>query len=142
MLSLAESIEQARERSQLGVALAGSTEVAEYAWHVLEVVALSVAVAKAREDAEHLELALRAHPFVVAVEIVKVGAHRQASLAGSLPVADHIVQFLVLGPLDIGVAIERNEVVGQGTVHRILKVEDSGVGRELRRTVTDDHQVA
>ena len=106
ILSIAERIEQARERSQLGVALAGSAEVAEHARHVLEVVAFAVAVAKACKDAEHLELALRAHPFVIAVEIVKVGVHRQASLAGSFPVADHIVQFLVLGPLDIGVAIE------------------------------------
>ena len=105
-------IEQLNERLQFKVALAGTPQVGHHARHVLKVGILAVAITKAGEDAEHLDLALRTHPFVIAVEVVEIRMHRQACLACPVPVTNDKIELLFLVPVDVGVAVERDKVVG------------------------------
>jgi hypothetical protein len=41
--------------------------------HVLQITGLAVAMAQAGEDAEHLDVALHAHPFEITVELAEIG---------------------------------------------------------------------
>ena len=132
-------IEQANQRLQFEIALARAPQVGHHARYVVQVGVLAVAVAEAGEDAEHLDLPLRAHPLVVAVEVVEVGVNRQAGLARHFPVADDEIELVLLVPRDVRVAVERDEVVGDRAVDGVLKVDDAGVGRV---GTVDDHQVA
>ena len=65
----------------------------------------------------------------------KSGADRQAGAARALPVAHRPVDLPLLVPRDVRVAQQRHEVVGDRAVHRVLEIEDAGIG--LRH-----HQVA
>ncbi|MPN58651.1 hypothetical protein SDC9_206361 [bioreactor metagenome] len=70
-------------------------------------------------------MALQAHQFVVAPESAEVSAHRQAGGAGLFPVADDPVDFLPFLPGNEGVAEQRDDVVGDRAVDRVLKVDDA-----------------
>jgi hypothetical protein len=50
-----------------------------------EIFRFAVAVVEAGEDAQHLEMALQAHPFQVAVEVAEVRIDRQAGARGPSP---------------------------------------------------------
>src|SRR5574337_804655 len=56
-------VQQLEHRPQLAVALAGPAQIPHHQGHVLEVAVLAVAMAEAGEDAEHLDVALYAHPL-------------------------------------------------------------------------------
>ena len=79
---------------------------------------------------------LQAHPFHAPVERPKVIAHGQASLAGFFPVPDGDVQHEILFPAQEGVAHQAGNVIGDGTINRVLKVQHAQL-RLARR----DHQV-
>ena len=101
--------------------------VGEEARQVGEVLRLAVAVLQAAEDAEHLQVALQAHPFDRAVELAEVVVDRQAGLARRLPVAHRQVEHELLVPGEEGVAHQAGDVVGDRAVHRVLEVEHAGV---------------
>jgi hypothetical protein len=93
-------------------------------------------VAEAGEDAEHLDVALGAHPFEVPVELAEVLPHRQAGLARGFPVAHQPVQHPVFLPADVGILVDGGQVVGDGSVYRILEIQHTRVVH------VRDHQVA
>src|SRR5574343_1924415 len=115
-----QPVEQVLQRFQLDVAGGGLAGVVDEARQVVDVLVLADAVLEAAEDAEHLEVALQAHQFVLAPEGAEVLAHRQAGGAGLFPVADDPVDFLFLVPGNESVAEERDEVVGDRAVDRVL----------------------
>src|SRR5690606_41081224 len=59
-----DPVDQAREAGERVVAGQRPSQVAQHARHVVEVAVLAVTMRQPREDAQHLELALDAHPFV------------------------------------------------------------------------------
>src|SRR3954470_10292219 len=120
--------EQAGERSELGVALAGPAQVTHDERLVLQVGLLAVAVEKPGEDADDLELALRSHPFEIAVEGGEVARHRQARPARGFPVADGPIEHPLLVPFYVGVAQERHQIVRDRPVYGVLEIEDPGTG--------------
>src|SRR5512146_1229206 len=63
-----EDVEELQERRELAVARARRAKIAHHARHVGEIGALAVAVPEPREDAQHLDLPLHAHPFEIAPE--------------------------------------------------------------------------
>ena len=87
-------------------------------------------MAQAGEDAEHLDVALHAHPLEVAVEVGELRTHGQAELLSGFPVADQHVEDEVLVPADVGVLEQRHQVVGDRAVDGVLEVDDAGVGAE------------
>ena len=97
---------------------------------------LAVAVVQAAEDAEDFQVALQGHVFEVAVEGVDVRVDRQADLLRALPVAHHPVEHEFLVPLDVGVAQQRGEVVGDRAEHGVLEVQHARVA------LVEEHQVA
>src|SRR5260221_9304088 len=101
--------------------------VADEARRVPEVIRLSIPIAQPREDSQHLEVALHAHPLDVLPEIGEVGAHRESRAAGLLPVTDRSIEDLLFLPADERVAIEAGDVVADRTVHRVLEIEDPGI---------------
>src|SRR5690606_34564972 len=131
-----DTVDQAGQPGERPVAGHRATQVAEHPRHVVEVAMLAVTMRQAREDAEHLQLALHAHPFVVAVEVAEVAGHGQPGRPGGFPVAHHPVDLAILGPVDVGIAKQRNEVIGDGAFDRVLEVEDAGA------VAFEDHQVA
>src|SRR4051812_36983633 len=86
--AIGERVEQHQQRRQLAIASARRTQVPHDERHVVYVAGLAVAMAQAREDAEHLDVPLHAHPLEVAPELAEVGIHRKARGACALPVAD------------------------------------------------------
>jgi hypothetical protein len=83
-----ELVDQRSERTERRVSAASAAEVRHHPRHVVEISGFPVAMVEAREDAEHLELPLYAHPFEIAPELGEIAAHRQAALARALPVAN------------------------------------------------------
>ena len=123
-----QRLEQPRQRPQAVVARRHLVRVGEEARQVLAVLRLAVAVLQAAEDAQHLQVALQAHPLELAPELAEVVGQRQAGLARRLPVAHRPVDLLLLVPGDEGVAQQRGHVVADRAAHRVLEVEDAGVG--------------
>src|SRR5512138_650090 len=112
-------VQQAQERRELAIALRHVTRVAEEARRVAEILRLAVAVVDAREDAEHLEVALQAHPFERAPELAEVGVDRETGALRLLPVAHGPVEHALLFPAHERVAHERDHVVSDGADHRV-----------------------
>src|SRR5487761_2371752 len=104
-----QGFQEAGQRSELAVARACAPQIAPHARHVVHVLILAVAVLQAREDAEDLELALNAHPLVIAPELREVGRYGQSGLSCALPVADRPVELALLAPFDVGVAQQRHQ---------------------------------
>ena len=100
-----QRLEQARQRPELRVARRHLVRVGEEARQVGAVRRLGIAVLEAREDAEHLQVALQAHPFE---RRARTRRSRRSSgkprLARHLPVADRPVDLLLFLPRDEGVA--------------------------------------
>src|SRR5882672_1299307 len=128
LLRRPELVEQAGERRELAVALAGAPQVAHHQRLVLQVAVLAVPEREPREDPEHFQLALSSHPFEIAVEVGEVRGHRQLRGPGFLPVAHRPVDDLLLLPGDVGVAQQRDEVVGDGTIYGVLEIENARTG--------------
>src|SRR5262245_51328688 len=63
-----ERVEQAREGQERGVALGHVAYVAHEARRVGKILRLAVPVLDARENAEHFQVALQAHPLEGAIE--------------------------------------------------------------------------
>src|SRR5437764_887527 len=82
--------------TKASVARRDLVRIGEEARQVGAVGGLAVAVLQAREDAEHLQVALQADPFDAAPELAEVGRDRQLRLARRLPVADGPVELLFL----------------------------------------------
>src|SRR5574343_1979931 len=120
-----QPVEQVLQRVQLDVAGGSLAGVVDEARQVLAVFVLAVAVFQAAEDAEHLEVTLQAHQFVLAPEGAEILAHRQAGGAGLFSVADDPVDFLFFFPGDEGVAEQRDDVVADRAADGILKVDDA-----------------
>ena len=76
--ALLECVEEPHEGSQLGIAPADRARVFKEARRVVEIAGFAVAVMDARENAEHLEVPLQAHPFEIAVKRAKIGVDRQS----------------------------------------------------------------
>ncbi len=98
---------------------------------------------KAREDPQHLELPLGSHPLEIPIEIGEIAADWQPLGAGLLPIADRPIDDAFLVPSDVGVAQERDEIVGDRAVDRVLKIENSRAGladHEVARVVVTVHE--
>src|SRR5947208_70388 len=65
--ALFDHVEKADETAKLGIAFRHGSRVCEEAGRVVEIAGLAVTVVNAREDAEHLEMALQAHPLERAI---------------------------------------------------------------------------
>src|SRR5688572_12491728 len=79
---------------------------------VLQVFRLAVAVIDAREDAQHLEVALQSHPLQRAPELAEIGPHRQARALRPFPIAHRPVEHALFLPADKRVAHQGYHVVG------------------------------
>ena len=70
---------------------------------------------------------LQAHPFNRAVKSAKVAVPtrmvEQAQSAGSLPIANRDIDAEIFLPADEGVAHQAGNVVGDGAIDRVLKIE-------------------
>src|SRR5687768_1628117 len=106
-----ELAHQARKRRELAIALGDGERIAHEARGVLEIAGLAVAEMDAREDAQHLEVALQPHPFEITVERGEIGIDRQPRPPGLLPVARAPVDDALLLPAQERVAQERDDVV-------------------------------
>ena len=80
-------------------------------------------------------MALYAHPFEPAVELVEFGRNGQSCGAGFFPVADDQVQHEFFFPFDEGIAQQRHQVVGNRAVQGILEIKHA-------RPAGRQHQVA
>src|ERR1035441_10768709 len=96
-----QRLEQARQRAQRRIARGDLVRIGEEARQVFAVGGLAVAMLQAREDAEHLQVALQPDPFELAPELPEIGTHRKAGSSGRLPVAD--------GPVDLLLFVPRQE---------------------------------
>src|SRR5882672_3269818 len=130
-----ELVEKACERQQLGVALGHAAHVLHEARRVGEVLRFAVSIVDAGENAEHLQVTLQAHPFERAIELAEVGIDRQRGGARGLPIPHGPVEYAFFIPAYECVAHQRCDVVGDGAEHRILEIEDPGIG-------SAEHQVA
>src|SRR5205809_2695607 len=138
-----ELLEQAPEPGKLAIALARAPQVAHHERLVLQIAVLAVPKGKAREDPQHLELSLGSHPLEIPIEIGEIAADRQPLGAGLLPIADRPIDDAFLVPSDVGVAQERDEIVGDRAVDRVLKIENSRAGladHEVARVVVTVHE--
>src|SRR3954464_14356958 len=79
-------VQQTGQRSKRGVALADVPGVADEPRRIGQVLGLAVAIVDAREDAEHLEMALQPHPFEGTPEFAEVRGYRQGRGARFLPI--------------------------------------------------------
>ena len=70
-------------------------------------------------------MALQAHPLGTPVKRAKVITHRQTGSARFLPVAHQHVQAKVFVPADERVAHQAGNVVGDGAVQRVLKIQNA-----------------
>ena len=120
-------IQQVEQGPEADIALACSAQIVHNQRQVFQVTVFAVAVIQAREDAQHLEMALHAHPLIVAVETGKIVSYRQPGLARLFPVADQPVERFRFFPADIGILEQRRQVVGDRAIYRILKIEDAGI---------------
>ena len=93
----------------------------------VDVRGFAVADMQSREDAEHLQLPLDAHPFEVAPECAEVRSDGQLRGACTLPIADRPVQLLLLVPLDVRIAQQRHEVIRDRPVNGILEIQDARI---------------
>src|SRR5882672_5064152 len=135
LLGRIELVEQARERHELAVALAGAAQVAHHAGLVLQITVLAVPDRKARKDSQHFQLPLDPHPLEIAIKVREIRSDRQARVPRLLPVPDRPVDDALLLPGDVGVAQERDEVVGDRSVDGVLEIENARAGLA-------DHEVA
>ena len=124
----ASSSSSRRQRRQFPVAPCNQQRVGDEARGIGKVLGLAVAVVDAREDAEHLEMALQPHPLEGAPELGEVRRHRKPGAPGLFPIARRAVEHALLVPADERVAHQRNHVVGDRPEHRVLEVEHAGVG--------------
>ena len=90
---------------------------------------------QAGKNAEHLEVALQAHPFEITIKRGEIRSDRQPLAFCLLPVASGPVQDAWLLPADERITGERDEVVGYGAVDRVLKIDHARVG-------VCDHEIA
>ena len=123
-----QRLEQARQRPELRVARRHLVRIGEEARQVGAVGRLGIAMLEAREDAEHLEMALQPHPLERAPELAEVAVDRQPGLARHLPVAHRPVDLLLLVPGDEGVAQQRGDVVEIGPCTASWKSRMPGLG--------------
>src|SRR5688572_18727305 len=80
-------VEQSHQRSECMVAQGDNAHVSDKARRINKILAFAVAVIEARENTQHLEMALHAHPFEIAVEAAEVGINRQTCAFSLLPIA-------------------------------------------------------
>ena len=80
-------------------------------------------------------MALYAHPFKPAVELVKLGRHRQLGSACFFPVTDDQVQYKFFFPFDKRITQQRHQIIGNRAVKCVLEVQ-------YARTAFCQHQVA
>src|SRR5258706_10365915 len=138
-----ELVEKGAQPREIPVARGRLADVADETRRVREVTRLSIPIGQPREDSQHLDVPLHAHPFDVLPEIAEIGAHRQPGRAGPLPVANRSVEDALFIPADERVAIKAGDVVAHGAVHRVLEIEDSGIGvghNEIARHVVAMHE--
>src|SRR5207302_10146836 len=102
---------------------------------VFDVSRLAVAMANARENAEHLQMALQTHPLDVAPEHAEIAVDGQPRATRALPITDRPVEHALLGPADEGILEQTGDVVADRTDHRVLEIENARVGCR-------EHQVA
>src|SRR5450432_4424388 len=93
-----EFVEQLEHRTEPVVARAGTAQIRHYARHFLQVRGLAVAMPQSREDTEHLQLALHAHPFEVAPERAEVGIDRHTGGARTFPIAHRPIDLAFIIP--------------------------------------------
>src|SRR5437588_3331458 len=122
--ALLEPVEEFRKRRQLAITLRDGTHVGDEAGRIFDVPGLAVAMADAREDTQHFQMALQSHPFDIAPEFAEIRGDREPGAARAFPVADCPVQYALLGPADEGVLEETRDVVADGTDHGVLKIEN------------------
>src|SRR6266850_353693 len=123
-----ELLQQAPERAKLAIPTARAPQVAHHERLVFQIAVLAVPKGKTREYSQHLELPLDPHPLEIPVEIREIAGDRELCCPGFLPVADRPIDDAFLVPGDVRVAQERDQIVGDRTVHRVLKIENSGAG--------------
>ncbi len=92
-------------------------------------------MADAREDADHLEVALHPHQVTGPQERLKIALHRDAQLPGTLPVTTLPFAHARLGPAEERILEQAGDVVGHRAVDRVLEIQHTWVRRA-------DHQVA
>src|ERR1019366_708336 len=90
-----QGLEQSRQRAQRRIARRDLVRIGEKARQVFAVCRLAVAMLQAREDAEHLQVALQPDPFELAPEFGKSGRDRKAALFPRLPKAYRPIDLLL-----------------------------------------------
>jgi len=106
-------------------------------WDVGEVLALAVAHRKAGENAEDFRIALRPQCCIAKAEFAGIEGCVAHGHGGDVVVEQGV--FEAFRHIQPGVLQQRHEVVGGGTAHRILEIDDPDVAR--RRTAVEDDQV-
>src|SRR5881396_68112 len=119
-----ELLEQAPEPGKLAITLARAPQVAHHKRLVLQIAVLAVAKGEARENPQHLELPLGSHPLEIPIEIREITGDGQPLAPRLLPIADRPIDDAFLLPGEVGVAQERDEIIGDRAVHRVLKIEN------------------
>jgi hypothetical protein len=71
--------------------------------HVFEVTIFTIAMIQPCKNAQHFNVALRAHPFKIAIELAKILRHWQACFFGWLPITYCKINHLLFIPLNIGI---------------------------------------
>ena len=102
-------------------------DIAQRARNVRQVAWLAVAVIQAREDAAGLEVALHPHEVEPCQELRLILAHRNAGFQRQRMVALNPILDPRTRPSDVAVAQQRHEIVGHGSKHGILEVDNAGV---------------
>jgi len=114
----------------------GLFDVLERARHVRQVAGLAVTVPQAREDAARLEVALHSHQVEPAQELLLVRTHRKPCRVRPAAEIERPADDAVLRPGDVAVPQQRDQVVAERSVDRVLEIEDA------RIVPRADHQVA
>ena len=129
---------------QAGVPRAGPAGVLQGARDVREVARLAVAMPEPREDAAHLEVPLHADEVEPAQELLVVPPGGEAGRERAAAVFERPAGHPLLRPGDVAVAQQRDEVVCERPVHRVLEIEDARVvaraHHEVARVVVAVHE--
>src|ERR1700674_5986763 len=119
--------------------------VADKPWRIGEIARLAIPVVKARENTQHFEVALHAHPFPVAIKNGEIGVDRQIGATSPVPISPHPIEHALFLPTEECILEQGEDIIGDRTIDRILEIEYPGdrlAHHQVARHVVTVHEYA
>ena len=126
--SMRAAMKSGELRASRDRAAAAASVYASTRGKILEVPGLAVAIVQPRKYAEHLDVPLQAHEIEPAHELVLIGAQDESGARAAAHDTARPSCVLARRPRDVAIFEQRHQIVGDGTAHGILEIEDAGIG--------------